>query len=129
MVIPQQPPSSSPDTLPSGGVTVERLRALRAQIMDIAAGHHVTNVRVIGSVARHESDEFSDVDLIVDIDPNGHLSGLYYFSELQRFREDVAALLGCEVDVLDAGTVEMHTQQSEFRKRFADRVMHDAIAL
>lgn len=50
-------------------VTLALLRARRAEIVDIAARRGARNIRVFGSVARGDTRENSDVDLIVDMDP------------------------------------------------------------
>ena len=41
------------------------LHAHRAEIKRLAKKHHLTNVRVFGSVARHEDTRRSDIDLVV----------------------------------------------------------------
>lgn len=50
-------------------VTLDGLRARRGEIVEIAARRGARNIRVFGSVARGDSRDDSDVDLIVDIDP------------------------------------------------------------
>ncbi len=42
----------------------------RSQILTIAAKHGAYNVRIFGSVARNEAHENSDIDFLVDYDPN-----------------------------------------------------------
>ncbi|MCL4255832.1 MAG: nucleotidyltransferase domain-containing protein, partial [Anaerolineae bacterium] len=42
--------------------TLNQLRAMRDQILQIAQKHGATNVRIFGSVARGEATENSDVD-------------------------------------------------------------------
>jgi predicted nucleotidyltransferase len=51
-------------------LTLESLRARRGEIVDIAARRGARNIRVFGSIARGEGRDDSDVDLIVDIDPD-----------------------------------------------------------
>jgi predicted nucleotidyltransferase len=51
-------------------LTLESLRARRRELIDIAARRGARNIRVFGSVARGETRANSDVDLIVDIDPD-----------------------------------------------------------
>ena len=48
----------------------EMLEQEREQILRIAAHHGASNVRVFGSVARGEASAGSDLDLLVDMDPN-----------------------------------------------------------
>ena len=44
----------------------ELLQEKREAILELAAKHGACNVRVFGSVARHEANEQSDIDLLVD---------------------------------------------------------------
>jgi predicted nucleotidyltransferase len=52
-------------------VTLMDVRNHRAEITEIAQRYGVQNIRVFGSVARGESDQNSDLDLLVDVLP-GH---------------------------------------------------------
>jgi uncharacterized protein len=72
------------------------VRRLRRQVVDIAAAHGVTNMRVFGSVARGEDRADSDIDLLVDLPTGMGLLGL------GRLRDDLESLLGTEVDVVPA---------------------------
>ncbi|MFP6559832.1 nucleotidyltransferase family protein [Paraburkholderia sp. B3] len=72
----------------------EALRAHRAEIREIVASHHATNVRVFGSSARDEDEEGSDLDLLVDPTPETSLF------DLARIQLRLEALLGVPVDVL-----------------------------
>jgi len=73
---------------------LDQLRAHRNEILALAAQHGVEDVRVFGSVARGEERPDSDIDLLIamryDVDPFGFL----------RFRREVAALMGREVDIV-----------------------------
>ena len=48
----------------------------RQAILEIAARHGAYNVRLFGSVARGEADEASDVDILVELEPNRSLLDL-----------------------------------------------------
>jgi len=72
----------------------EKLRQQHDEIIAIAARYGVRNVRVFGSVARGESDELSDVDLLVTLDRGVTLM------KMSAFRRELEALLGCKVDVI-----------------------------
>ena len=67
---------------------------LAGRIKDIAAQHGARNLRLFGSVAREAADEASDVDLLVDLDPDRSLIDLAALEiELERIlrrRVDVA---------------------------------------
>jgi predicted nucleotidyltransferase len=86
----------------------------RGQIMEIADRYGAFDIRLFGSVARGDTDEASDLDLIVRFQPNRSL--LDHGGLLMELRE----LLGISVDVIDDQTM---------RPRFREQVMKDAIPL
>jgi hypothetical protein len=45
------------------------LQAKREEIIRLAAQHGARNVRVLGSIARGEVNEGSDIDLLVEFEP------------------------------------------------------------
>ena len=92
----------------------EVLKNKREEILQVAARHGASNVRVFGSVARGESDEKSDLDLLVTMEAGRSLlDHAALWLELQE-------LLGCEVDVVsDKG----------LRHRIGDRVLKEAVPL
>lgn len=51
----------------------ELLQVKREEILKVCAKYGARNVRVLGSVARGEADEQSDIDLIVDFEPDRSL--------------------------------------------------------
>jgi len=90
------------------------LRAKRDEILQICAKYGARNVRVFGSVARGEADEHSDIDLLVEFEPNRSLldhAGLWV--ELQE-------LLGVKVDVVS---------ERGLKPRIRQRVLQEAIPL
>lgn len=93
---------------------LEILKEKREEILCIAARHGAHNVRVFGSVARGEDDEQSDIDLLVDLEPDRSLldlGGLWY---------DLNEALGCHVDVI--------TEQG-LKPRLRERVLKEAVPL
>ena len=93
---------------------LEELRQKREQILRLASRRGVHNVRVFGSVARGETTEFSDVDLLVDVDAGRSLLDLGgLLMELQE-------LLQCDVDLVPADSL---------KERLRERVDAEAIAL
>jgi len=72
----------------------ELLKEKREEILKIAASHGARNVRVFGSVARGDADESSDVDLLVDMEPDRSLL------DVTALVADIRALLGRRVDVV-----------------------------
>jgi len=95
-------------------VTLDELRACRAEILMIARKHGAGNVRVFGSVVRGEAEAASDVDLLVDMEPGRNLldrAGLLV---------DLEELLGCGVDV---------ATQLSLRDRVRERALEEAVPL
>jgi predicted nucleotidyltransferase len=70
------------------------LRQKRNDILRIAARYGARNLRVFGSVARGDDRAHSDVDLLVDMDPDRSLL------DLVGLGQDLEELLDRRVDVL-----------------------------
>jgi Predicted nucleotidyltransferases len=90
------------------------VKAKRDEILQVCAKYGARNVRVFGSVARGEADEQSDIDLLVEFEPNRSLldhAGLWV--ELQE-------LLGVKVDVVS---------ERGLKPRIRQRVLQEAIPL
>jgi hypothetical protein len=88
------------------------LKEKRNEILRVAARHGAHNVRVFGSVARGEADEQSDIDLLVEFEPDRSLlDHAALWLELQD-------LLGCKVDVVSEGGV---------KARIRERVLREAL--
>jgi predicted nucleotidyltransferase len=92
----------------------ELLEAKRDDILRIAARHGARNVRIFGSVARGDDDESSDIDLMVDMDPDRSL--LDHAALLLELR----ALLGDALDVVSSRGM---------KPRIRDRALREAVAL
>jgi len=88
----------------------------RAQILEIAEKHGAFNVRVFGSVARGEATQSSDIDLLVDYDPERRTP--WFPAGLIR---DLQALLGCEVDIATTAMLR--------EDRGRAQILEEAIAL
>jgi predicted nucleotidyltransferase len=86
----------------------------REEILKIAAKHGARNVRIIGSVARHEDDSHSDIDMLVELESGRTL--LDHSAMILELEE----LLGIKVDVAsDRG----------LRDRIKRRIMKEALPL
>jgi len=109
--------------------TLTDLRARRAEIEEIAARHHASNIRVVGSAARGDADQLSDVDLLVDMDREGKLTGFTYFGELDSLERELAELLDCKVDVIDARGIETNAPLLVSGARLQGNLTRDAVAL
>ena len=95
---------------PTANLILERCGAL----LDAAACHGASNLRVFGSVARGSDGPESDIDLLVDLSPSVTLIGL------GRLEEEFEAVLGRRVDVVPA---------SGLKPRIRDAVLEEAIPL
>jgi predicted nucleotidyltransferase len=72
----------------------ERLKRNRKNILSLAKHYGVTDIRVFGSASRGDDTPESDIDFLVELEPNRNLfdvGGLLIEQE---------NLLGCKVDVL-----------------------------
>ena len=92
----------------------ELLQSKREDILRTAAKYGAYNVRVFGSVARGEADEKSDIDLLVDMEPNRSLF------DLGGLWTDLQDLLGHNVDVVPEDCL---------RARIRERVLKEAVPL
>ena len=91
-----------------------KLQERRGEIMAIAAEHGAYNIRIFGSVARGEDDSASDLDLLVDMEPDRSLL------DLGGLLMDLQELLECRVDIVT---------EKGLRGRIRDRVLKEAVAL
>ena len=81
-------------------VDINQLAARRAEINRLAEKYHVSNVRVFGSIARGESTEGSDVDILVTTSPQTSLF------DLGGLLEDLREMLGCNIDLVPENSIK-----------------------
>lgn len=96
------------------GTTLTELRNRRSEIIEIARARGASRVRVFGSVARGEATDTSDVDFLVDLEPDRSLF------DLGGLLMDLQDLLHRNVDVVT---------ERGLRPRVAQRVLADAVEL
>jgi len=93
--------------------SLERVRASRERILEVAVRCRVDDVRVFGSIARGDATAGSDVDLLVHPKPDASIF------DVAGFMAEVTELLGIHVDVVsDRGTGPV-----------MDRIRAEAVAL
>jgi predicted nucleotidyltransferase len=98
-----------------GAMTLHELRTTkRDEILRIAALRGARNVRVFGSVARGDNDARSDIDFLVDLEPDRSLF------DLSGLLLDLEAVLHSQVDVVT---------ERGLRSRIRDRVLQEAVPL
>lgn len=79
-------------------VILETLRTeKREALLCLGSRHGVSSIRVFGTVARGESSEESEVDLLVELEPGRTIY------DLGGFLVDAEDLLGTRVDVVTGG--------------------------
>jgi len=71
----------------------ELIATKRPDILALAEKYAIKNVRIFGSVARHEATGKSDIDFLVELEPGRTLF------DLGGFAYDLEQLLGRPVDV------------------------------
>jgi uncharacterized protein len=85
------------------GPVGQRVRRNRKRLVDTAAAHGLTRLRVFGSVARGEDRPDSDLDLLADFPQRMGLIGL------GRAREALESELGSQVDLVPAAGLKPET--------------------
>jgi hypothetical protein len=94
-------------------VTPQLLKTKREDILQVAAQHGASNLRIFGSVARGEPGQESDLDLLVDLEPGRSL--LDHVALIQ----DLEDLLGCKVDVVESQALHWYIRDSVLREAVA----------
>jgi uncharacterized protein len=96
------------------GTTLTELRSRRDEILEVARARGASRIRVFGSVARGDATEASDIDFLVDLEPDRNLL------DLGGLLMDLQDLLERNVDVVT---------ERGLRPRVATRVLADAVEL
>ncbi|MDE2852823.1 MAG: nucleotidyltransferase family protein [Chloroflexota bacterium] len=74
--------------------SLDDIRRLRPEIMELARRYRGKQVSVFGSCARGEMREDSDIDFLVDFEDN------YRLLDIAGMMNGLEDLLGCKVDVV-----------------------------
>ena len=73
----------------------ERIKISTSLIKTFCEKHHIQKLSLFGSVLRGDFNEQSDIDVLVEFDPN-HIPGFDFFI----MEEELSGLLGRKVDFL-----------------------------
>lgn len=92
----------------------ELLQTSREDILRIATKYGASNVRIFGSVARGEADSDSDIDLLVDMEPDRTLL------DLAELLTDLQNLLGHRLDIVT---------EEGLNERLRERVLKETVVL
>jgi predicted nucleotidyltransferase len=90
------------------------VKSNRQEIIRIAAAHGASNIRLFGSFARDESGPGSDIDLLVDMEPQRSLL------DIIAIKHKIEDITNCKVDVVTAAALSPYIR---------DQVLHEAVAL
>lgn len=82
------------------------LQANREKIRKIVESHHASNARVFGSVLHGKDTDESDLDLLIDPDPEASLM------DVAAIQVELEELLGVNVDVLTPRALPLKFRES-----------------
>ncbi len=91
-----------------------RIIEKRGEILALAARYGASNVRIFGSAARGQAGSKSDIDFLVDLEPDRSLF------DLGGFLMELEELLGAKVDILTEKGLHWYIR---------DRVLAEAVRL
>lgn len=90
--------------------TLEDIRRLRPQIMELAYKYRARSVSVFGSCVRGEMRADSDIDFLVDFEEE------YTLLDIAGMMKGLEDLLGRKVDVIDRPSLRRELQESVFQE-------------
>jgi len=85
----------------------------KERIAEFCRKHHIKKLAIFGSVLREDFRDNSDIDVLVEFDPD-HVPGLAFFA----MEEELAEILGRKVD--------LNTPQC-LSRYFRDQVLQEAV--
>jgi hypothetical protein len=92
----------------------KRIAEKKEDILALATRHGASNVRIFGSAARGQAGAESDIDFLVDLEPDRSLF------DLGGFLMELEDLLGAKVDILTEKGLHWYIR---------DRVIAEAVRL
>ena len=99
-------------------MNLEQIQAYAPQLYKLAQKHGISKIFLTGSVARGDSSSISDIDFLVEMDPDASLFGV------PGFLFEAEQLLGISVDVIPISLLQDIEDQA-----FARNIQQDAVAL
>ncbi len=99
-------------------MNLEKIQAYAPQLYELAQKHSISKIFLTGSVARGESDTISDIDFLVEMNPDASLFGV------AGFLFEAEQLLGVSVDVIPIALLPDIEDQA-----FARNIQQDAVAI
>jgi uncharacterized protein len=92
----------------------ERVLAVLSNSQHIMRQFSVKSLYLFGSIARGEGQESSDIDILVEYEPDARV-GMFQFVRLRR---ELSRILGCEVDLATADSLH---------KELRDDILKEAV--
>lgn len=86
-------------------ITLRRIRAKRALILDVVHRNGARDIRIFGSVARGQQGLRSDLDVLVTMEPGRSLL------DLVAIKQDLEDMLGLPVHVVTEEAVSPYLRQ------------------
>ncbi len=99
-------------------MNLEQIQAYSPKLYTLAKKHGISKIYLTGSVARGDSSSISDIDFLVEMNPNASLFGV------AGFLYEAEQLLGISVDVIPLSLLPDIEDQV-----FARNIQQDAVAL
>ena len=90
--------------------TLEEIRRLKPEIMELARKYRAKQVSVFGSCVRGNMRADSDIDFLVDFEEK------YTLLDMARLLVGLEDLLGCRVDVIDRRGLRKELREAVFRE-------------
>ena len=98
-------------------ISIEKIKQiLTPELPRLKKKFHISYLGIFGSYARSEQQPDSDVDILVDFDPN-HYPG---FLELIALEDELSEVVGKRVDLVT---------KSSLRKRIGKQILDEATSL
>lgn len=95
-------------------MSINDLKVKRDEILRISKKYGAYNIRIFGSVVRGEANKDSDLDILIDLEPDRSL--LDHAGLLMELQE----LMNCKVDVVT---------EKGLRQRIRENILKEAIPL
>lgn len=89
---------------------------LRAHERDLKAAG-ILSLAVVGSTARDEAEDASDVDILVRLAPEARRTGFAYFGHIDALTRRLEAILGKPVDLITEPIRKQHLRHRLQRDR------------
>jgi len=83
----------------------EIVQGKKEQVLELAARHGASNVRIFGSVANGTAEEESDIDFLVDLEKGRSLF------DLGGLLMDLQQLFDCKVDVVTENGLHLYIKE------------------